>query len=768
MTGREEQFLQKLLATFKVEAEEHLKAISSGLLALEGSVAVESQIGVIETIFREAHSLKGAARSVNAAEAESLCQSLESVLAGMKRREIPLSADLFDLLHQCIEKTGKLVAAIELEGSAGEQAGGAAVVKDLKRRLEVEFVSSRMMQKGTPEGGKAGGAGETPGVEREGDEGRGGLRGSRAEERADGEQLVLAGRSGTLRISTEKLDALWRQGEQLLSAKLATIQRSSELQALYNLLPEWRREWRKVIPEARGISHPRILEFLDWSDRHLQAVESTTASLARSFRSDAHSLAGMVDCLVDDLKRLLMLPFSSLLEIFPRLVRDLSRQQGKEADLLVRGDEIEIDRRILDGMKDPLIHLIRNCVDHGIERPDVRGERTKPPRGKVSITVSQKDSSKVEIVIGDDGAGIDIKKVTLAAVRSGAISEEQAGAFTDEELLLLIFRSGVSTAPLITDLSGRGLGLAIAREKVERLGGAISVESHSGAGSRFRILLPLTLATFRGTMVLVSGRIFVLPNASAERVARVRKDEIHTAENRETIRLNQETLPLVHLGDLLELPRSNGLPAGGLLSIVVLSGGEGRVALWVDQVLQEQEVLVKSLGKQLARVRNVAGATLLGSGKVVPILNPSDLIKSAIAMGAPPLSRLREAEGEKKRKTILVVEDSITARTLLKNLLELAGYSVRTAVDGMEAVTLLKTEGFDLVVSDVDMPRMNGFDLTAKIRADRRLSEIPVVLVTALESREDRERGIDVGANAYIVKSSFDQGNLLEIVHRLI
>jgi two-component system chemotaxis sensor kinase CheA len=272
-------------------------------------------------------------------------------------------------------------------------------------------------------------------------------------------------------------------------------------------------------------------------------------------------------------------------------------------------------------------------------------------------------------------------------------------------------------------------------------------------------------------LVGVEGRLFVIPTTSVERALRVKREEIQTVENREAIQIDEQAVSLVRLRDVLELPRkSPRTDSVGNLQGIVLGSAERRIAFVVDEILNEQEVLVKALGRQLSRVRNIGGATVLGAGQVVPILNVPDLMKSAVrahATGVEPVAVPLEAD-QAERKSILVVEDSITARALLQNIFEAAGYQVATAVDGIDAFTQLRSGRFDVVVSDVDMPRMSGLDLTAKVRADKTLSALPVVLVTALESRADRERGIDVGANAYIVKSSFDQSNLLEVVRRLV
>jgi two-component system chemotaxis sensor kinase CheA len=384
----------------------------------------------------------------------------------------------------------------------------------------------------------------------------------------------------------------------------------------------------------------------------------------------------------------------------------------------------------------------------------------------------------MEVSVSDDGSGVALDKVRAAAVKMGLLPADAAKRPLHQEIVQLIFVSGMSTSPIITDISGRGLGLAIVREKVEKLGGSVSVESNKGAeGTVFRLVVPMSTATFRGVLVRVGELLFVAPVSNVERVVRVHDEDIKTIENRETIRLNGQILPLARLRDIVELPArkngstdsmTSGLREANYKPVIVLTSSEKRIAFLVDEVLQEQEVLVKGLGAQLKRVRNIAGATVLGSGKVVPVLNVSDLMKSAVRSASASRKETTAGQTPAGAGRILVAEDSITSRTLLRNILETAGYRVTTAVDGADALAQVRSKEFDLVVSDVDMPRMNGFELTAKIRADRKLGEMPVVLVTALESRDDKERGIEAGANAYIVKSSFDQSNLLEVVKRFL
>ena len=738
MSTKEDEYLQQLRATFKVEAAEHLQAIAAGFLELEKTPAPEAQRKIVETVFRAAHSLKGAARAVNFAEIEALCQSLEDVFVSWKRQDSAPSPDAFDTLHRKLD-----AIAAQLGERIGQPEGS----------LPVSVPASAQVVPPAPVA----------------------------------EQKTFPSEE-TVRITVARLDARLLEAEEMLTVKLTTGQRVEDLRELAHRFEAWRNDCAAVEPEARALRQAmdrpapgradpspspglaRLLEFLDRNLDHLKSLERKVAALTRTAEQDLHVVGKLVDDLLEDSKKLLMLPFATLAALFPKLVRDLCRDQGKEADLTILGEDIEIDKRILEEMKDPLIHLLRNCVDHGVELPGERARRDKPSRGTITLAVTQVNGNKVRLLVSDDGAGVDTGKVKESAVKHGLISAEEAARLNEAEAQALIFQSEVSASPIITRLSGRGLGLAIVREKAEKLGGEVSVESRPGLGTAFRIVVPATRATFRGILVEAAGRLLVVPTAQVERAARARPDDVQTVEGRETISFDGRAVALVQLADALELPpvEQKDMPTAGA-PVIVLGSGEQRVAFAVDAVLDEQEVLVKPLVKPLARVRNVAAATVLGSGEVVPILNVADLLKSARKVaGARSRVATGTAPAQAETRTVLVVEDSITSRMLLKGILESAGYNVKIAVDGMEAFTLLRAEKFDLVVSDVEMPRLNGFDLTARIRADKKLAELPVVLVTALETREDRERGIDAGANAYLVKSSFDQSNLLEAVRRLI
>jgi two-component system chemotaxis sensor kinase CheA len=731
MTDSDQEFLQRLLATFRVEAKEHVDALFQDISELERNPDAATRASLVEHVFREAHSLKGAARAVDQIAIEGICQSLEDTFAAMKRNEVPESPSLYENLQ---------ITLSQLSALLGEPEATPSPAPPSRKKAAAPAA--------TPDPAPAASA-KTPPAEK-------------------------SATANTVRIPIAKLDSIFLQVEEMLAAKLLAQQRRQELSSMQALVAQWSKEWSTFDGLATQASPPdlvqgELLALLERNANSIKTIAQQINSMARATEQDQRMIGRMVDDLLEDMKKVLMLPFSTVLEVFPRLVRDLARQYGKDIELAMQGGELEADRRILEGIKDPLLHLVRNAIDHGIETPEDRTRLGKPGRGKVVIAVQPHNGNRVSITISDDGRGIDAGKVKAHALRLGLLSSEEAETMSESEVMDLIYHSGISTSPIITEISGRGLGLAIVREKIDSMGGSVQVSTHKDIGTSFRILLPLTLATYRGIIVRIADQIFVLPTSHVEQTTRTLKSEILTAQNRTTVRINGTTYSLAYMGDVLGIAHEPD-PDTPFVQVVLLTASGRQMAFVVDEVVNEQEVLVKSLGKQLSRVRNVAAATILGSGKAVPILNVMDLIKSAVLAPVSPTA-VRSTDWEpntSRQKHVLVVEDSITARGLLKGILELAGYKVTTAVDGVDGYTQLRSGNFDIVVSDVEMPRMDGFDLTAKIRADKKLADLPVVLVTALESREDRERGIDVGADAYIVKRSFEQSNLLEIIERLI
>lgn len=749
--SNDDDFLSRLQATFRAEAQERLQTLSSALLSLEQEPRGARQQALIESVFREVHSLKGAARAVDKSDVESLCQAMEGLLSALKRADLEFSAALADLLLAALDLLGRVLAAAAVSPELAQELGEFCLrLEDAARGAAPQVRPSAPIA-----AAPIAPAIEPPAVPPQ-------------------ERTAPA---DTVRIATARLDSLLLQAEGLLAVKLTTAQRVVDLGALTEEVAALKKEQDKIADDIRWLQHNlvrtvgrnrrsdpplrKVLDVLGRQELLLKGLEGRLGTLAKAAERDSLSAGGMVDALLDDIKQISMLPVASALTVFPKLVRDLARSSEKEVELVARGGDIEIDRRILEEIRDPLLHLVRNAIDHGIEKPAQRQLAGKPARGTLTIEVTQQDSGRIQLLIADDGGGIDRDRVRAAAQR---LSGDDGGGYDDEQLLSLVFESGLSTSPMVTDISGRGLGLAIVREKIEALGGTIAVDTQRGLGTWFRLTLPVTLATYRGVHVLSGGRQFVFPLMQVERVTQFRRSDVSLVQNRETVTWGGRAIALMRLADLLELPPTQ-LESEDTLPVVIGAIAERRVAFLVDAVVGEQEVLVKNLGRQLVRVRNIAAATVLGNGGVALILNVNDLFKSAAGNGG---RALRAPAAEVRRKSILVAEDSITSRMLLRGVLEAAGYQVVVAVDGEDAFAKLRAGAFDLLVSDVDMPRLSGFDLTARVRADQQLQTLPVILVTSLASVADRERGIDVGASAYIVKSNFQEGSLLDTIRTLI
>ena len=775
MDKRESDFKKRLLATFRVEAEEHLNSLSSGLLELEKLPSAERKEQIVETIFRIAHSLKGASRAVGEMNAELVCQSLEEIFSHWKKEGIKQSPGLFNVFYQAIEILRALILTADPSQSATLKRDIQRLVKELSHQ---EYVDTKSREQ------KSSRASDTPQQAAPHEEKE------KAEVEKPPEAPLVKERTHfpeTVRISAGKLWSLLFQAEEMLTARQMVGQCLSNFKEVAGMLESLKKQSSDIhhylsktgngkkkngtVDKApAGASQAaKLQDYLAWESDHIRTIENRLQGFLKTTGAYHKLFDRMVADLLAGAKAVTLFPFSVLLEGIPLLVRNIAHELGKEVELVIRGEGIEIDKRILDELKDPFIHLIRNCVGHGIEKPATREQLKKPIRGVITINVLPVAGNKVEVIISDDGAGIDQKAVKSVAVRSGVLSQAEADALGEEEVTSLIFHSGVSTTSRVDNISGRGLGLAIVREKIERLGGGISVTTVPSAGTTFRVTVPLTAAMLGGIVVQSSNQAIVVPTMNVDKTLRIKVAEIVTVENKDAVLVNGLPVSFVWLSSILELPQPKETQSNSsYLTVLVVTAGGKRIALGVDAVLGEEKVLTKGLGKQLFRVRNIAGIAILGSGLSVPVLNVSDVARSLMKISMSLLSPVAVEEAKGAAQSVLVVEDSITSRVLLKSILESAGYRVKTAVDGIDALTMLKVGDFDLIISDVDMPRMDGFELTAKVRSEKKFADMPIVLVTSLATRENRERGIDVGANAYIVKSSFNQSDLLDTVRRLI
>lgn len=739
-------------------------SMASVLLELEKCDGGGKRQELLETIYRDAHSLKGASRTVGLNGIGQLCQEMESVFKALQKEQLEISSELIDEIQSGLK-------LIELESADGHESR-TREVESLAERLQA-IAAARAngdMRETTPEvHSKANVESETEDSPAESTANKG-----------SGKQPASVRSADAVRIASDRLDSLLRRAEEMVTLKLHAASRTSQLRGLAAVCSEETRNESLLHAQLQTLRQhvardgsPDIsageIEFMadriEHCSRRWKQLHKSLFEVLLAAEEDQRSTEGMVDGFLRELKQTAMLPFSSLFTLFPIMLRDIAREQKKEIELNTEGEDIEVDRRILDELRDVLTHLLRNAVDHGIEESEIRRKAGKPARGAILLKAQKKDQGRIRVVIEDDGCGADIDRIRAGAVEKGWMDKTAADKLSDEEVLGMILSSGFSTSSMITDISGRGLGMAIIQERIDRIGGSIAMTNSPGKGFRVEMDIPVALESFRGILAAVGDRSFAIPSNYVRSCLRLEQESIKRTENREFIHFADALVAIADLGAVLGLPPATR-PDDQHLQIVVAEASGARMALKVSEVLGESVGLLKPLGPQLLRVRNIGSAIVLGSGEVVPVLNAHDLLKSAAGIETTAQT-IRSPERE-RQKRLLVVEDSVTARMLLKNILESEGYEVSVANDGRAGYSKLREIRADLVVSDIEMPRMNGFEMTRKIRDDDEIAHTPVILVTGLSSREDRERGMEAGANAYIVKQEFDQSNLLDAVRSLI
>ncbi len=796
MMDTDRDFQARLIATFREEADEHLTEITQNLLAIEKDGPQKTPLH-IEQAYRKTHSLKGAARAVQMREIESVCQNLETVFSAMKKGEYIPDADAFDLFFLALNVARDLLQ---------EEASPAAPVGEVNRKIRM------LTGEGKPAGpvhtdrpapqpaaddlpSEVPGAGEEPAAppleasgnlfqpqKKDGGKAPRLLPGAPHPDKAVYSPALWDSR--TVRVASDKLDRLITGSDDLLTTRLFIAHRMRELEEMVTRFGIWR--WnntlvandlhrlressfgkqRSQIPPDLLPALRRVVEFLEYNREFVASLQHDLGVHIRDTELDNAALEASTQTISDLIHDAVLLPVGSVLVPFSGLVRDYSRTTGKQVDLVVEGGGLEMDRRILEALKDPIMHLIHNAIDHGIEYPDIREEKKKPVRGTVRIRAVPHSGSMINIEVSDNGAGIDAAAIRRIARDSGFITAKEETQLSNKEVLWLVFQSGLSTSSIVTDLSGRGLGLAIVEDTATRLGGTVSISSVQNTGTMIRITVPVRLATMRGVVVRAGNAVYVIPKQQVRQVIRVRPDAIKTEGGRSALLFSNEMITTIRLTDALGIPTADKPgEQKNYIPVIILAYGAGQIACTVDEIMEVQEIVVRPLGTQLRRVKRITGAVILGDGTVALVLDPIELIQES-QKGTPVHSR--PAKKQVLTKSVLVVEDSVTSRALLQTILERAGYHVQTATDGMEAFAMLKQLRFDIVVSDIDMPRMNGFLLTEKIRADERLARLPVVLVTSLDSAEDKNHGLAIGADAYIVKSSFDRTGLLDVVASIL
>ena len=835
MEPTDSDFMRELMTVFCGEAEERLATIDQRLLAIEQTADPASRGDLLADLMRELHTLKGSAGAVNLPDASRLAHALETHFGDLIQPGAPETA-IFDRGYRGLDAMRALIEA----GARGETTEidvdqtiaalrGIAVAQELPIPV-ADPPSAPAYDASLPQQDTADRIGAVVEVQVPvGVEDTAGPAGAASDDAPwigpqpivatlDAPQPVAAdaaaqpsaptapgpapvaaprmrrsdGADDVVRLSTAKLDSLMARVGELVVTRIGTGRRTEEVRALQDAVAGWDDAWKRMRPHVvklaaathadDGASHTeliaevqRLLPIFEEGDARLPEIARQVGELRSGIEADERRLTQVTSDIEDEVRRTRMLSVSSAFDPMHRLVRDLARDLGKDVILEVEGGDTEVDRSVLEQIRSPLTHLIRNAVDHGIESPDVREGAGKPRRATIRLAATQRGGSLM-LAIADDGSGIDADRIRDAAIQLGLVTQDQLRIMTERDILRLIFRPSFSTSGTVTDISGRGVGLDVVRETVERLNGMVDVASEPGAGTTFTLSLPLSVATTQALLVEVSGMTYALPIGAVSRIVSADRDEIGRAQGREMIVLEDGPVILVRLEDVLQLT-SDEDHTTARRPVIVIGSEERRLGIAVDGLIGTQDVVVKPLPKPLERVRHVAGATVLASGEVVVVLNTSDLVRSAVRT-AVRVERILErpassgaasaATPATSGGTVMVVDDSIVTRMLEKSILEAAGYTVHVAADGVEAIRALHITPVDLVVSDVNMPNMDGLVLTQQIRADSALRQVPVILVTSLDSPDDQVRGMEAGADAYIVKSSFSQEGLLETVARLI
>ncbi|PXW86434.1 two-component system chemotaxis sensor kinase CheA [Nitrosomonas sp. Nm84] len=767
------EIMRQLMLMFKVELGEQSQLITEGLLELEKGISGVQREECLDGIFRAAHNIKGAARGIDAKDIASIAHSLETLFSKFRREEMAVSSESIDRCLLGLDRMKLIMTALEsnqppgfdiqdlldlLNGQSAAQPESKskselahAVEEKISVGPEASIESIKQLEQAIPVLAIASNPLSTSIVE----------------------SRVVDENTETIRVSLHKLDQFSALVEDLLISKIEMEEHLDAIKRLFDESQSFYRDWLQyleTIRKANAVVHAgQEHDSLETMTAVLNRFRTDTQQLYKQMR-DGNNRAGLTFFrLQDQVRALYLVPVATQLQPMARLVRDVAHELEKKVNFEIIGGDIEMDRPILEGIKDPLIHLLRNAIDHGIESPQQRRAKDKPEIGRLTVVVNRKND-RVLMTINDDGAGIDVDTVARYAVRKKILTQHEIAVLSKAEIIQLIFRPGFSSKEIVTDISGRGVGLDVVLTSIRHLKGRITVDTVEGKGTTFALSLPLTLSADRGLLVRVSGSVFAIPIAAIERVMEIRQDDLVEIGGSQAILIENKAISIRDLSAVLEIGQFR-YGMSERLPLVVISKGWQRVALLVEEIISEREIVIKRLKPPLKSVRNVMGATFVGSSDVIVVLNPDDLVISALRLGSAAQLSVQEqttVEKEVHASHILVVDDSITIRTFEKTLLEACGYQVTVAVNGKAAWNLLQRQNFDLIITDIEMPLMNGFELSERIKRSEKFRNIPIVIVSSLSSEVEKRRGIEVGANAYIVKNQFESKVLLDVIQQLI
>ncbi len=757
--------LQEILEDFLVEAFELVEQIDQDLVELESN---PEDLELLNRIFRVAHTVKGSSSFLNFDVLTKLTHHMEDVLNKARRDELKITPEVMDVILESVDMMKGLLEAIRESGT------------DTNCGIEIDDICNRFdaISQGKSPDEAAPVSQPEPETEKQEEEEEPDYSNMTdeeveaeiarlLEEKMKEKEAKKAKQKNTQKAKTEEKKSVAAETKQTpLSAPVDTNTPKKAVST-----PE-----QTIRVEVKRLDHLMNLigELVLGKNRLLKIYDDVEERYeGEKFLEELNQVVSAVSLVTTDLQiavmKTRMLPVSKVFNKFPRLVRDLSRELNKEIELITTGEDTELDKSIVEEIGDPLVHMIRNSCDHGIESPEEREAKGKPRKGTVKLK-AYNEGNQIVIAIEDDGAGMDPDFLKMKAIEKGIITEREADQLSDKEAYALIFRPGFSTAAKVTGVSGRGVGMDVVKTNIEKLNGIIDIDSEIGKGSVFKLKIPLTLAIMQSLLVSVQEEFFAIPLASVLETVRISMDEIYTIEGKNVLRLRNEILSLVRLSDMFGVEQV--FDSGEHVYVVIIGLAESKLGIIVDGLVGQEEIVIKSMGDYLQGIEGIAGATIRGDGGVTLITDVAAMMKLAKEINVDLTQELTTESIQKTRPedfNILIVDDSKTDRTIMKKSLAPLGVNLTEATNGVEALTMIKSgeTSFDAVLIDIEMPQMDGYTLAAEIRKYSRYKNLPLLAVTSRVSKADRLRGIESGMTEYITKP-YSAEYLMETVRKNI
>ena len=786
MNSRPEEDLSNLsmLELFRAEAENQTSVLNAGLLELERGAG---SAGLFDSLMRAAHSLKGAARIVNLQTAVGLAHALEDCFVAAQHGRLALGPTQVDTLFQGVDLLAQLSKAND-RNMASWQTEHAVEIENFLTKLarvtapETSPSSAGSMTPADPNvsaekspveraaGGLDDEGASVAGLEAQSDQDRPLPAQSALSASADVSLPQVESPERVVRLTAENLNRLLAlAGEALVDSRwLGPYAQSLQRLKRYHLELEQQLGHLRQVVETHGLAERTNAYFIELFRELTEARQFLGDRLQELDLFDRRS-AQLSQRLYLEVLRTRMRPFSDGVRRFPRMVRDLARSLGKQIHFEVSGENTQVDRDILERLEAPLAHLLRNAVDHGCESSETRCAAGKPAAGTLKLE-ARHSAGVLLVTVADDGGGVDIENVRRAIVEKHLATEAFARKLNESELLEFLFLPGFTLKETVTELSGRGFGLDVVQNMIKTVRGTIRLINQPGRGLRVQLQLPLTLSVLRALLVEIAGEPYAIPLSQITRTLKLPQEAIEMLEGRPHFRFGDERVGLLTAHQVLGCAESWQLE--GELPIVVLEDRNDRYGMVVDRFLGERELVVQPLDNRLGKMRNISAAALMEDGSPVLIVDVEDLMRSIekliedgalCSVSANAITSLLA-----KPKRILVVDDSLTVRELERKMLTGRGYIMEVAVDGVDAWNTLRSGSFDLVITDIDMPRMDGFELARRIKQDPLLKSVPVLIVSYKDREQDRAQGLEAGADYYLTKGSFHDETLIEAVVDLI